>query len=121
MPLYDTRYGVGWGAFPTRRFGSDQLRSESVAVALGVEAVGAVARMNIIHEVAGHASRGRLAGDLPVTERLDLRPNVADGGAEVTDTESCLRLVGGETLAAGKVVHDTTLLGESVARHYADS
>jgi len=77
--------------------------------------------MNIIHEVAGHASRGRLAGDLPVTERLDLRPNVADGGAEVTDTESCLRLVGGETLAAGKVVHDTTLLGESVARHYADS
>jgi len=44
--------------------------------------------MNIIHEVTGHSSRGRLAGDFPVTERLDLRPNVADGGAEVTDTES---------------------------------
>ena len=88
--------------------------SESVAVPLSVETVGTVAGVGVLHEVAGATTGGLLADDLPVTERLDLRTNVADGGSEVTNAESALGLVAGESLAAGEVVDDTTLLGESV-------
>ena len=70
--------------------------------------------MGVLHEVAGATTGGLLADDLPVTERLDLRTNVADGGSEVTNAKSALGLVAGESLAAGEVVDDTTLLGESV-------
>jgi len=73
--------------------------------------------MGILHEVTGHARSGGLAGDFPVTERLNLRTNVADGGSEVTDTEAALGFVRGESLAAGEVVDDTALLGESVVHN----
>ena len=88
--------------------------SEAVAVALGVEPVGAGARVGVLHEVAGATADGGLTDDLPVTERLDLRTDVADGGSEVANAESAACLGGGKTLAAGEVVDDTTLLGESV-------
>jgi len=73
--------------------------------------------VGILHEVTGHTSSGGLASDFPVTERLDLRTNVADGGSEITNAESALGFVRGETLAAGEVVDDTALLGESVVHN----
>jgi len=86
-----------------------------------VEPVGSVTRMGILHEVASHTSGSLFRGDLPVAVLLNLRTNVADRGAQIGDTETRTSLVGGESLAAGKVVDDTALLGEGVARHNIES
>ena len=91
--------------------------SESDSVAVLVETVHAVTRMGILHEVTGHTSRSFLRGDFPVTVGFNLRLDVADRSAKVADSESGLRLVGSEALAAGKVVDDPTLLGESVTHN----
>ena len=66
--------------------------------------------MRVFHEVASLTVGGWLRGDLPVTERLNHRTNVADGSAKVANSESRLGFCGGEALAAGKVVNDSTLL-----------
>ena len=113
--------GSGGECSPPDNFGPNQLRSDAVAVALGVVTVGTIARMGIFHEVTGHTSRGGLADDFPVTESLNLRLDVADGGSKIPDTKSCLCFISREALAVGKIVHDSTLFGESVVRHYAVS
>jgi hypothetical protein len=90
--------------------------SESDSVAHLVKTESTV-RMGVLHEVTGHTSRSFLRGDFPVTVGFNLRLDVADRSAKVTDSESGLRLVGSEALAAGKVVDDPTLLGESVTHN----
>ena len=73
--------------------------------------------MGVLHEVAGATVGAGLGNDLPVTEGLDLRLDVADGGTKVTDSESALCFSRGEALAVGEVVHDLTTLGGGVAHN----
>ena len=73
--------------------------------------------MSVLHEVAGATVAGRLSDAFPVTVLLHLSTNVADHGAEVTDTETSLSFVLSESLAGGEVVDALSLLSKSVARH----
>ena len=107
---------MGGGIPPPDRTLPDR-SADHVTTTVVVEPVHAGARVGVLHEVTSVTVGGGLGNDLPVTECLDLRLDVADGGSEVTDTESALSLVRGESLAAGEVVDDTTLLGESVVHN----
>ena len=71
--------------------------------------------MGVLHEVAGATVGAGLGNDLPVTEGLDLRLDVADSGTKVTDSKSALCFSRGETLAVGEIVHDLTTLSGGVA------
>ena len=77
--------------------------------------------MSVLHEVTGGTVGGILRDDFPVTVLLDHRANVADGGAKVRNAEPRTSLGGGESLAAGEVVDDAALLGESVVTHNTES
>ena len=70
--------------------------------------------MDILHEVTGHSSRSYFRRDLPVTVGFNLRLDVADRGTEVCDTETRSGLVRGDSLATGKEVDHTALLGKSI-------
>ena len=54
---------------------------------------------------------GGLGNNRPVVVPLNLRLDVADGGAEVGATESGLCFSSGKSLTSCKVVHDSTLSG----------
>jgi len=71
--------------------------------------------VSVLHRVADATVSTRLGRDLPVSEALNLRLDVADGGPKVTDTESALGFPRGEALTVGEIVHDLTTLGGGVA------
>jgi hypothetical protein len=100
---------------------SPSLHSESETVSILIETVGAITRMGVLHEVASATTDSRLRDDLPVTVSLYEFTDVADGGAQIGDTESATSLSGGESLAASEVVDHAALLGESVVRHSKES
>ena len=77
--------------------------------------------MGVLHEVAGATAGGRFRDDLPVTVSLNEVTDVADGGAQVGDTEAGTSLGRSESLAASEVVDHAALLGESVVRHSKES
>jgi len=95
----------------------NELGVDEVARTVLTEAVGTVTVMGVHHTVDSLAVADGLR-DFPVAERLDLRTDVADHGAEVLHAELARSLAAREGLARGEVVQDATTVRNLGSSHY---
>tara|TARA_Y100001973_G_scaffold95174_1_gene148211 strand:- start:5910 stop:6254 length:345 start_codon:yes stop_codon:yes gene_type:complete len=86
----------------------ESVQKESMSV--GIESVGTLTGVSVFHEVTGLATGSFLGDDFPVTVDFYEITDAGHHGTHVCDTVLCLGFVGGEAVAVGKSVDDTTLL-----------